>query len=186
MNLNLILNCIGKCSLFLYPETKQWDPFMKSFLNDIYSPYQTFTMGDSDLSFTANFVYTNPHTVQVIGGVIEISKNNQVSRATGLHTNDVYKIIGTPPDNTLSASSWTIEGEGHIDYDELGNPIRQFTVGDGNAIITAHYSPTRSLIVREAFYSSEASATPTYTRVYSYKDSSRHDSCFKWSSMAGL
>lgn len=118
-----------------------------SYLTDIHSVYQSFKMPDNALSFTAHFDYVySLNDVQIIDGLITVNDTN-VSQASGLQQRDPYTLVPTPPDNTQGLSTWTIEGYGSIATDALGNHTNTFTVGDGNAIITGHYAPIRTITV---------------------------------------
>lgn len=129
-----------------------------SYLSDIYSNAQSFKMGDINLSFTAHFNYVYSYnSVQVIDGLINVNNNN-VSYATNLRQGTSYTLVPTPPDNSYGLYNWTIEGVGSVS----GNT---FTVGDGNAIVTAHYAPKRTLSVTNV---NNLNTTSTYTIVQGY------------------
>lgn len=137
-----------------------------SYLNDIYSAYQTFRMGDTNISFTAHFNYVYSYnSVQVIDGLIRVN-NTDVSQADGLRQTTSYTLIPTPPDATQGIYNWTIEGQGSVSTDTLGNQTNTFTVGDGNAIITAHYAPIRTLTVTNM---NNGGTTSTYNIVQGRK-----------------
>ena len=117
-----------------------------SYLEDIYSSYQSFRMGDVNISFTANFTYVYSYNnVQVIDGYISVN-GQSVSRAENLRQSTSYTLIPTPP-NGQGLDYWSIEGQGSVNRDSLGNYGNTFTVGDGNAIITGHYAPLRTLTI---------------------------------------
>ena len=111
-----------------------------SYLSDISQSFQYFTMGDENISFTAhcNYVYSY-NNVQVVGGYITVNGEN-VTQATGLQEGTSYTLVPDSPDINQGLSSWTIDGYGSVS----GNT---FTVGDGDAIITANYGSYRTLTV---------------------------------------
>ena len=118
-----------------------------SYLTDINSSYQSFKMPDVALIFTAHFEYVYSYNeVQVIDGLIRVN-NNDVAQASGLRQTNSYTLVPTPPDSSQGILNWTIEGQGSIGTDALGNHTNTFTVGDGNAIITGHYAPIRTITV---------------------------------------
>lgn len=126
-----------------------------SYLTDIYSPYQTFKMGDVNISFRANYSYRYTYNdVQVINGYIKVNGEN-VSQASGLRQSTSYTLVPTPPDSTQGIDYWQVEGYGSVS----GNT---FTVGDGNAIITGHYAPKRTLTVTNI---DNGGGTTTYAAV---------------------
>lgn len=126
-----------------------------AYLSDITSPIQSFIMGDEPLTFTAHTAYAYSYNnVEVIDGLIRVN-GSDVSQAGGLRQTNTYTLVPTPPDNTQGLYNWTIEGYGSVS----GNT---FTVGDGNAIITGHYAPYRTLTVNNI---NNASGTNTYTAV---------------------
>ena len=109
-------------------------------LSNIYSSYQSFKMGDTDLIFTANYAYVPSYNdVQVIDGYISVNGQN-VTQAQGLQERSSYTLMPSPPDNSQGLNYWQVEGYGSV----AGNT---FTVGDGNAIITGYYAPYRTLTV---------------------------------------
>lgn len=114
-------------------------------LSDIYSSSQSFEMGDVDLSFSAysNYVYSY-NDVQIINGMIQVNNEN-VTLAENLRQSSQYTLVPTPPNANTDIDYWSIEGEGSVGTDYLGNTNNIFTVGDGNAIITAHYGPLINL-----------------------------------------
>ena len=73
--------------------------------------------------------------------------NNDVAQASGLRQTNSYTLVPTPPDSSQGILDWTIEGYGSIGTDALGNHTNTFTVGDGNAIITGHYAPIRTITI---------------------------------------
>lgn len=118
-----------------------------SYLSDIYTSYQSFTMGDENISFRAYFNYVYSYnSVQVIDGLITVNGTN-VSEASSLKQTTSYTLVPTPPDDTQGLYYWGIEGKGSIATDAIGNHTNTFTVGDGNAIITGYYSTLRTLSV---------------------------------------
>ena len=118
-----------------------------SYLTDIHSSYGSFTMPDTALTFTAHFEYVYSYnSVQVIDGLITVNNSN-VEQASGLRQSTSYTLVPTPPDSSQGILNWTIEGVGSISTDALGNHTNTFTVGDGNAIITGHYAPIRTITV---------------------------------------
>ena len=118
-----------------------------SYLSDMYSSYQSFRMGDVNISFTAHFSYVYSYNdVEIINGYMRVN-GEDVQRAEGLRQSTSYALIPTPPDNTQGIAYWSVEGQGYISTDTLGNQIDTFTVGDGNGIVTAHYAPYRTLTV---------------------------------------
>lgn len=118
-----------------------------SYLSDIYSSYQSFRMGDENISFRAHYSYRYSYNdVQVIDGLITVNGSN-VSQASGLKQTTSYTLVPTPPDETQGLYYWEIEGLGSVNTDAAGNCGNTFTVGDGNAIITGHYSILRTLTV---------------------------------------
>lgn len=126
-----------------------------SYLEDIYSSYQSFRMKDENISFRANYSYRYSYNdVQVINGYIKVNNTN-VTQASGLRQSTSYTLVPTPPDSTQGIDYWQIEGYGSVS----GNT---FTVGDGNAIITGHYGPKRTLTVTNM---NNSGGTNTYTAV---------------------
>lgn len=118
-----------------------------NYLSSIYKTPQTFIMGDTDLTFTANFSYSYSYnTVQVINGLIRVN-GNDVDSASRLREYTEYDLIPTPPDSTQGLEYWEVNGAGTSLTDFLGNPINKFGVGDGNAIITGHYSTLYTLTI---------------------------------------
>lgn len=118
-----------------------------SYLTDIHSSYGSFKMPDNALSFTAHFEYVYSYNeVQVIDGLITVNNSN-VAQASGLRQTNSYTLVPTPPDSSQGILNWTIEGQGSIGTDALGNHTNTFTVGDGNAIITGHYAPIRTITI---------------------------------------
>ena len=104
-------------------------------------------MPDNALEFTAHFEYVYSYNeVQVIDGLIRVN-NSDVTQASGLRQTNSYTLVPTPPDSSQGILNWTIEGYGSISTDALGNHTNTFTVGDGNAIITGHYAPIRTITV---------------------------------------
>lgn len=126
-----------------------------SYLSDIYSSYQSFEMGDMNISFRANYSYRYSYNdVQVINGLIRVNNQN-VDKATGLKESNSYTLIPTPPDASQGIDYWSVEG--------LGNAsLTTFTVGDGNAIITGHYAPLQTLTVTNR---NNTGGTETYSIV---------------------
>ena len=118
-----------------------------SYLNNIYESSQSFQMGDVNISFTANFTYVYSYNdVQVINGLIRIN-GQDVARAQNLRQESSQMLIPTPPNSDQGIDYWSIEGEGRIATDYLGNQTNTFVVGDGNAIITGHYVPLKTLTI---------------------------------------
>lgn len=118
-----------------------------SYLEDIYSSYQSFKMGDTNLNFRANSSYRYSYNnAQIIEGYISIEGANQ-SNATNLRQGSTYTLIPNPPDNTQGILNWTVEGEGYVQTDYLGNQTNTFVVGDGNAIVTGNYDSLRTLSI---------------------------------------
>lgn len=110
-----------------------------SYLEDIYSSYQSFKMPDVNISFRANYSYRYSYNdVQVINGKIRVNGNDYNSYQ-GLRQSTSYTLIPEPPSGQ-GVDYWQVEGYGSVS----GNT---FTVGDGNAIITGHYAPLRTLNV---------------------------------------
>lgn len=117
------------------------------YLTDITQSYQSFEMGDENLTFRANYSYRYSYnSVQIIDGLISVNNQN-VAEANNLMQTSKHTLVPTPPDNTQGLYKWEIEGEGSVEYDYLGNCGNTFTVGDGNAIITGTYKPLRTLTV---------------------------------------
>lgn len=111
------------------------------YLSDIYNPYQSFKMGDENITLRAKYSYRHSYNdVQVIDGYINVNNTN-VTQATSLRESTSYTLIPTPPDSTQGIDYWQVEGYGSVS----GNT---FTVGDGNAIITGHYAPYRTITVK--------------------------------------
>lgn len=126
-----------------------------SYLEDIYSSYQSFKMKDVNISFRAHYSYRYSYNdVQVINGYIKVDSTN-VTQASGLRESTSYTLVPTPPDSTQGIDYWQIEGYGSVS----GNT---FTVGDGNAIITGYYGPLRTLTVNNL---NNGGGTNTYTAV---------------------
>ena len=119
-----------------------------SYLEDIYSSSQSFTMRDYNISFRANYSYRYSYNnVQVINGKIRVN-NEEVTSAQGLRQSSSYTLVPTPPDNSQGIDYWSVEGLGSIGSDGIGNQNNTFTVGDGNAVITGHYAPFISLTIQ--------------------------------------
>ena len=113
-----------------------------SYLSDIYSSYQSFRMGDVNITFTANYTYVPSYNdVQIIDGYISVN-GQSVTQAQNLQEGSQYTLVPTPPDNSQGLDFWQVEG-----YGTVNNNTYIFTVGDGNAIITGHYAPLRTLTV---------------------------------------
>lgn len=111
-----------------------------SYLEDIYSSGQSIKMPDVNISFRANYSYRYSYNnVQVLNGKIRVN-NEDVTSAQGLRQSSSYTLVPTPPDNSQGIDYWQVEGLGSIS----GNT---FTVGDGNAVITGHYAPIRTMTV---------------------------------------
>jgi hypothetical protein len=111
-----------------------------SYLSDIYSSYQSFRMGDTNINFRANYSYRYSYNdVQVINGLIRVN-NEDVSAAQGLRQSTSYTLVSTPPDASQGIDYWEVEGQGSA-------TLTTFTVGDSNAIITGHYAPLQTLTV---------------------------------------
>ena len=118
-----------------------------SYLEDIYSSHQSFIMGDSNISFRANYSYRYSYnSVQIINGYISINGTNQ-SEATSLRESSTQTLVPNPPNENQGISTWTVEGVGSIQIDALGNHTNAFVVGDGNAIITGNYLPLHTLTI---------------------------------------
>ena len=116
-----------------------------SYLNDIYSSGQSFKMGDSNISFTAHFNYVYSYNdVQIINGRIRINDADLTSAENLMETSS-QTLVPTPPNSDQGIDYWSIEGAGYVQKDYLGNTTNTFIVGDGNAIITGHYAPLRTL-----------------------------------------
>lgn len=120
-----------------------------NYLTDITQSYQSFNMPDiaGELTFEAHWSYRYSYNdVQIIDG--KISYNDQeVDKVSGARQTSNLALIPTPPDNSQGILNWTIEGQGRISTDSLGNHTNIFTVGDGNAIITGHYAPIRTITI---------------------------------------
>lgn len=117
------------------------------YLTDIHSSWQSFEMPDWPLSFTAHYSYRYSYNdVQIIDGLINYNGSN-VSSVSGVKQTSSLTLVPTPPDSTQGLYYWEIEGLGSVGTDNVGNHTNTFTVGDGNAIITGHYSTLRNLTV---------------------------------------
>lgn len=117
------------------------------YLSDIYSSYQSFRMGDLNINFRANYRYVYSYNdIQIIDGLININGEN-VSQAEGVMETSEKTLVPTPPDSTQGLDYWSVEGEGYVITDYLGNHTNTFRVGDGNAIITGHYNILRNVTV---------------------------------------
>lgn len=117
------------------------------YLTDITQSYQSFEMGDENLTFRANYSYRYSYNgVQVIDGYIKINDQN-LTEANNLMQTTSYTLVPSPPDDTQGLYKWNVEGEGSIGTDILGNHTNTFTVGDGNAIITGIYKPKHKLTI---------------------------------------
>lgn len=137
-----------------------------SYLTDIYSAYQSFEMGDVNISFTAHFNYVySRNDVQVINGKIRIN-GNEVNKATQLLEASSQTLVPTPPNSSQGLDYWSIEGAGSIRTDDVDNHTNTFVVGDGNAIITGHYNTLRTLAVENI--NNNGSST-TYNIVQGHK-----------------
>lgn len=137
-----------------------------AYLTDIYSSYQSFTMGDESITLTANFDYAYSYnSVQIINGLITVNNEN-VSQADGLRQTNSYTLVPQPPDNTQGILNWTVEGYGNVGTDNLGNSTNTFTVGDGNAIITGHYATIRYITISNM---NNGGTTSTYSLVQGRK-----------------
>ena len=121
-----------------------------NYLSDRYSQYQSFTMPDEPLTFTANYSYKPSYnSVQIINGLID--GQTQVNG----YEKSTLQLTPTPPDSSQGLQYWQIEGLGSVS----GNT---FTIGDGNAIITGHYNYIRTLTVNNR---NNSGTTSTYTAV---------------------
>lgn len=133
-----------------------------SYLSDITSSYQSFQMGDENISFRANYSYRYSYnSVQVIDGLITVNNKN-VSEANNLRESTSYTLVPTPPDNTQGLYKWEVEGAGSISTDILGNHNNTFTVGDGNGLITGIYKPIHKVTISNI---SNNGKTETYNLV---------------------
>jgi len=111
-----------------------------SYLSDIYSSYQSFRMGDVNISFRAYYSYRYSYNnVQMVNGLIRVN-NEDIAQAQSLRESSSYTLVPTPPDSSQGIDYWSVEGYGVVN----GNT---FIVGDGNAIITGHYAPLQTLTV---------------------------------------
>lgn len=125
-----------------------WSGNDTSYLTNINSAYQSFKMPDKALEFTAHTEYVYSYNnVQVIDGLINVNNQN-VEQASGLKQTDPYTLVPTPPNDTQGILNWTIEGQGYVTTDALGNHTNTFVVGDGNAIITGHYATKRTITIK--------------------------------------
>lgn len=137
-----------------------------SYLSDIYSSSQSFEMSDVNINLRANYSYRYSYNdVQIIDGLIRVNNEN-TDTANGLREASSYTLIPTPPDTSQGIDYWTIEGLGSVGTDNLGNTNNIFTVGDGNAIITAHYAPLQTLTISNI---NNSGGTTTYSIVQGHK-----------------
>lgn len=110
-----------------------------SYLSDIYSSYQSFKMKDYNISFTAHYSYRySTNSVEVINGKIRL--NNQDVTQGSVREGSSYTLVLEPPDQSYGIDYWEVEGAGSASG-------TTFYAGDGNAILTAHYAPYRTLTV---------------------------------------
>lgn len=108
------------------------------YLNDIHSSGQSFEMPDIDVSFTANYSYNYSYnTVNVIGGTIDNETMIENARELSGHT-----ITAQVPEN-LGFDYWSVEGLGSFANNKSATTT--FYIGDGNAVITAHFTDLRTL-----------------------------------------
>lgn len=125
-----------------------------SYLSDIYSSYQSFKMKDYNINFTAHYSYRpSTNSVEIINGFIVLNNQNVTQGTT--REGDSYTLVPTPPDASQGIDYWEIEGAGSAS-------TTTFYAGDGNAILTAHYAPIRTLTVNNI---NNGGGTTNYTAV---------------------
>lgn len=106
------------------------------YLDDIYSANTTVNMPDVQVSVRANYSYRyGYYNVQIIDGLI-----NGASYVQGARESSSLALTATPPNDNYGLDYWSVEGAGTAS-------TNYFYVGKGNAIITGHYAPYKTLIV---------------------------------------
>lgn len=102
----------------------------------------SFRMPDvnRNLSFTANYTYIYSYnTVDVVDGNI-----NGSAKGENLREGSTQNISATIPEG-YGFDYWSLEGVGSIANPQAANTT--LTIGDGNAVATAHFKPLHSVTV---------------------------------------
>lgn len=109
------------------------------YLDDIHNSGASFKMPDVNLSFTPHYKYNYSYnTVKVTNGTVDGQ-----SEITGAMETSSHTIVAGPAPEGQGFYNWSLEGVGS--FANQGNSPTTFTVGDGNAILTATYKPTHKL-----------------------------------------
>lgn len=137
-----------------------------NYLDDIYTPAQSFRIRDENVTLRANYSYRYSYNnVQIIDGLISVNGQN-VDKAQSLRQNTSYTLVPTLSDDNTGLDYWSVEGQGSVNRDNAGNCGNTFTVGDGNAIVTGHYAPLINLTVTNI---SNTGNSNTYRIVQNHK-----------------
>ena len=124
------------------------------YINDIYSGSTTITMPDINISVRGNYSYRyGTYNVQIIDGLI-----NGETMVQGAREGTSLPLTATPPNDSYGLDYWSVEGAGSAG-------TSYFYVGRGNAIITGHYAPYRTLTVHNI---DNNNGTSTYTAVHGH------------------
>lgn len=124
------------------------------YLEDIYQAYSSFKMPDVNISFTPHYNYNYSYnTVRVTDGTIDGQ-----SRIENAIENSNHALVANIPTG-MGFDYWSLEGVGS--FTDNKSPNTTFTVGDGNAIITAHFTNLRTLTVENTNNSGDSTS---YTR----------------------
>ena len=108
------------------------------YLEDTSSSY--FNMPDVNVSFYSHWTYNYSYnTVDVIGGTIDGETHLENLQELSSHS-----LVATIPEN-LGFDYWSREGLGSFGNSQ--NASTSFTIGDGNAVITAHFTDLRNLTI---------------------------------------
>ena len=110
------------------------------YLEDLHQAYAGFNMPDVNISFTPHYTYNYSYnTVRIIDGTIDGQSRIDNAMETSSHT-----IIANVPAG-MGFDYWSLEGVGSFANNKSATTT--FYVGDGNAIITAHFTDVRTLTV---------------------------------------
>ena len=132
-------------SVSIFPESRgskwsfaYWSGPDTGYLEDVTSSF--FKMPDVNVEFYSNWTYNYSYnTVDVIDGTIDGK-----SHAENLQEQSHHSLVATiPPD--MGFDYWSLEGLGS--FSDNKNANSSFTIGDGNAIITAHFINLRNLTI---------------------------------------
>nr|DAY48144.1 MAG TPA: hypothetical protein [Caudoviricetes sp.] len=111
------------------------------YLEDIHDSGASFKMPDVNLTFTPHYRYNYSYnTVRVTNGTVDGQTEITGAMETSNHT-----ITAGPAPEGQGFYNWTLEGVGS--FANQGDSPTTFTVGDGNAILTATYKNLHRLTV---------------------------------------